>query len=124
MSRARRGASLAAITIALAVAGCTTRIPMPPDDATPRQVIDVYLRALAATDCETARALGSDHLCGIVTGATVTEELPPVDETMRYLTTIVVSGGDGSLPDGPNPWTYELSRGSGGQWRIVNEGMG
>lgn len=43
----------------------------------------------------------------------------------RVWVEVTIEGGDGSLPDGRNPWSYLLDRtGPSGAWRIYDQGMG
>ncbi|WP_252976266.1 hypothetical protein [Janibacter melonis] len=54
----------------LALAACGgERVAIPPDDATPEEVVRAYTDALAAQDCETAEEIASvmgDTWCGDV----------------------------------------------------------
>lgn len=56
------------VAIGLIGAGCAhERVPMPPDDATPEQVLDAFLTAAEAGDADTGEALAGDdwdHLEG------------------------------------------------------------
>ncbi len=117
-------AAMALLLLACSLAACQARVPLPADGSTARQVLDVYLRALVAGDCETAGALGDVAWCGAVTSYAPPKEFRTLNGEISFETTLVISGGDGSLPDGPNLWTYTLGRGPDGRWRIVDEGMG
>jgi hypothetical protein len=120
---------LAALVPPLALAACSPRVPMPDAAATPDVVIAVYLQALAADDCDTVRALtagGGHGLCGeldVVRYAPPERWVAP-DGSIGFLTTLTITGGDGSFAQGDNLWTYWLARQPDGSWRIVNEGMG
>jgi hypothetical protein len=111
---------------------------MPPEDATPDQVVQAYADAVHAGDCQTAKAL-VDHArqswCGSVdiTALTVSGRTQERKETElgdgpmieRVWVTLTSRGGDVSLPDGDHAWSYLLDRtGPHGAWRIYDQGMG
>lgn len=125
--------------LALTVAACSrSTAPTPPDDATPEQVVRAYVDAVQAGDCDAARALVEDEgqsWCGNVdiTAMTVTSTTQERKATetgdgpmiQRVWVDLTTSGGDGSLPDGDQMWSYLLERtGSNGAWRIYDQGMG
>lgn len=101
----------------------------------PEAVLDAYLAALLAGDCETARlfttstfTIGSGELCG---GATVLEvevhpagPARPSDDEVVFATTLAITGGDASMPDGEQPWFYVLGRQPDGSWRLTGGGSG
>lgn len=135
----RLGASVAvAVGLVLGVAACSTAsIPMPPDEATPEQVVRAYADAVRAGDCRTADALvlRGGSWCGDIemTALTVTDQAQEKRETeagngpliQRVWVEVTIEGGDGSLPDGRNLWSYLLDRtGPSGAWRIYDQGMG
>jgi len=120
-------AVLAAAVLASSIAACSARVPLPPDNASPQQVLEAYLQALAAGDCETVKALtegGSKGLCGSVTAYTPPRLFLALKGDLLFTTTVTISGGDGSMPDGPNTWNYTLGQDAAGRWRIVNQGTG
>lgn len=98
-------------------------------------VLDAYLRALVAGDCETGRKLvtetfrtGNGELCG-GTGVTayridLTPARPSPDEVVfgTWLTT--TGSDDGSILPGDLGWFYSLRRQPNGSWRIVGGGTG
>jgi hypothetical protein len=101
----------------------------------PEAVLDAYLAALLAGDCETARlfttstfTIGSGNLCG---GATVLEieahptgPARPSEDEVVFATTLTITGGDASMPDGEQPWFYVLGRQPDGSWRLTGGGSG
>lgn len=123
-----------AITLAfvLLIAACTPAVALPGDAAGPEIVLDTYLRALVAGDCDTGRKLaagafarGHGDLCG---GAKVTAyEIDPVPARPSpndvvfhtYLTT--TGSDDGSILPGDQGWFSSLSRQPNGplahRWR-------
>ncbi|PKW27628.1 hypothetical protein [Phycicoccus duodecadis] len=142
MGPGREGGSRAAWAAALVLAvptltGCGVRgadgAKEPPADAPARVVLDAYLRALEAGDCDAARALstgafarGSGDLCGDVrvSSARVTEPAAtPAPDHVTYATVLVTEGGDDTLPGGETTWFYSLER-TGGGWRLVGGGSG
>jgi hypothetical protein len=51
-----------ASALSLSIAACSTaRVPIPPDDATPEQVVQAYADAVHARDCKTAEAQVNDR---------------------------------------------------------------
>ena len=126
--------------LALSVAACsTTSVPVPPSDATPEQVVQAYIDAVHAGDCETAAVLVGDRRqswCGRldVTSFKVTKRTQERKETasgedgpmiQRVWVELVSEGGDESFPDSKHDWSYLLDRtGPKGAWRIYDQGMG
>ena len=106
--------------------------------ATPEQVVRAYADAVHAGDCTTAEALVADpsqSWCGNVdiTALTVTGTTQERKATesgdgpmiTRVWVNLTPKGGDGSLPDGEQQWSYLLDRtGPNGAWRIYDQGMG
>jgi hypothetical protein len=135
-ARARRGAPLLALVLGAVLAGCGGKpaVSLPPDSAPPEVVLDVYLRALVAGDCETAAKLtfgtfdlGNGELCGYVTvTAFEVDSTPatPTDHEVVFATKLTMSGGDGSIRDGTNLWFYQLQRQANGSWRLTGGGTG
>lgn len=107
----------------------------PHTTASPEAVLHAYLAALLAGDCETARTfatetftVGSGELCG---GATVedvrihpTGPARPSEDEVVFATTLTITGGDASMPDGEQPWFYVLGRQPDGSWRLTGGGSG
>lgn len=131
----RRGRNAALTLLAVAaIAACGPRTVLPPDSAPPAVVLNAYLTALLAGDCDTARALatptffrGNGELCG---GPDVSAFTPlrgpatPRDGEVVFSTTLTTRGGDGSMPDGDNLWFYSLVRQPNGAWRLAGGGSG
>ena len=133
------GVALLTASLGLGIAACSRgSVPMPADSATPDQVVRAYADAVHAGDCETAGALVADSSqswCGNVdiTALEVTERTqePKATESgdgpiiERVWVTLTTSGGDGSLADGEQMWSYLLDHtGPNGAWRIYDQGMG
>jgi hypothetical protein len=122
-------------SVVLIVAGCGfSRAVLPPDSAPPAAVLDAYLTALNAGDCQTARALvtstftiGNGELCGAVrVSAYRVNPTPatPADGEVIFATTLTTSGDGVSIPAGDVSWFYDLLRQPSGTWRIVGGGSG
>lgn len=111
---------------------------MPPDDASPEQVVRAYTDAVHAGDCDTAAALVDDRSeswCGAtdITALTVTGTTQERKSTVagdgpliqHVWVNLTPRGGDVSLPDEEMMWSYLLDRtGPNGAWRIYEQGMG
>ena len=128
-----------ASALSLSIAACSTaRVPIPPDDATPEQVVQAYADAVHARDCKTAEALVINQRqswCGSIdiTGLKVielTQERKATDSGQgpmieRVWVSLTSRGGDISFPDGDHVWSYYLDRtGPNGAWRIYEQGTG
>lgn len=127
------------VMIAFAAAGCSgASVPMPPDNATPEEVVRAYVDAVHVGDCQTAAALMTGNArswCDNIdiTALTITERTQEQKATEsgdgpmieRVWVTITTHGSDVSLPDGDHSWSYLLDRtGSAGAWRIYDQGLG
>lgn len=120
-------------------------IDMPTDDASPEQVVEVYLQALDAHDCDTVQALTTapkgETWCASVahidnaqvanhnvedpawSGRTAPDEV--VNVPVTFDVGWRVFHGDISMPPGYTDWGYLLVRSSPTQpWRIFAEGNG
>ena len=128
-----------ASALSLSIAACSTaRVPIPPDYATPEQVVQAYADAVHARDCKTAEALVNNQRqswCGSIdiTALKVIELTQERRETgsgqgpmiERVWVTLRSQGGDISIPDGDHTWSYLLDRtGPNGAWRIYDQGLG
>lgn len=115
-------------------AGCS-HAEVPPDDASPQDVVRAYVAAVNAQDCSTASKLAPDTAgswCGKsrlddlqITGMT---DEPREDDAARTVNHVWVEftlhGGDGSMKEGRNTWGYLLDRtGPNGAWRIHDQGV-
>ncbi|WP_337974345.1 hypothetical protein [Cellulomonas sp. NTE-D12] len=120
------------------LAGCASTsspsVALPTAGADPRTVLSVYLRALKAGDCKTARRLatstfsfGNGELCGHLKVWSYTEPgqpaLPGNGEAI-FSTELSVTGADASMNNGKNTWFYVLKQQADGQWRLVGGGSG
>lgn len=111
---------------------------MPPDDATPEDVVKAYVEAVHEGDCDTADALSEsppDNWCGSsdLTGLKITDitQEPRQTETgegpqiERVWVEFDLVRSDGSMPEGRTMWSYLLDRtGPNGAWRIYDQGLG
>jgi hypothetical protein len=128
-----------ASVLSLTMADCSTaRVPMPPDGATPEQVVQSYADAVHAGDCKIAEALVNDRAqswCGRIdiSALKVTELTQERKEAgsgqgsliERVWVTFTSRGGDISVSDGDHVWSYLLDRtGPNGAWRIYDQGLG
>jgi len=124
----------AAATGCALLAGCTRDPkPLPPKEATPRQVLDAYLLALQAGDCGTTHEFAVDgfltdgDLCGRVNVLSYRNDgyrSPPSPDEVVLADTLTVRGGDQSLSDGDHLWFYTLRQQPDGAWRISAAGSG
>ena len=120
------------------LAGCahpsSAPIALPSAGADARTVLSVYLKALRAGDCRTARQLatssfsfGNGELCGHLTVLSYTEPgqpaLPGNGEAI-FSTVLTVVGADASMNNGKNTWFYDLKQQPDGRWRLVGGGSG
>jgi hypothetical protein len=128
-----RSIALGLISLALlASAGC--RIVLPPDSASPGVVLNAYLGALQAGDCDAASRLATPGyaretvaFCGGVRVTAFSVYSNPAilgDNEIEYGLSLTTSGGDETLPDGSHTWFYSLVRPSGGPWRVEGGGGG
>ncbi len=123
-------------------------VDMPNDNATPAQVVDAYVAAMDAHDCDTAIALRTKESrdraadwcrkVSSMTDAQVLEhysELPEytgheaLDEVVGVPVTFDLGWrmfhNDGSMDEGHTNWSYSLVRSSPtSAWRIFGEGNG
>ena len=127
--------SLRLAVLVLALAACGPAVAVPPDSAAPEVVLDTYLRALVAGDCDTGRKLatatfriGSGELCGSahVTAYRIeTGQAHPSPDEVVYSAILTTTGSDdGSIEPGEILWFYSLDRQPSGSWRIVGGGTG
>ncbi len=126
--------TLAAAGLLLVSSSATKSVPLPPDDATAAEVLNVYLQALQAGDCDTAHDLAGDSFVfsnGELCGHLVVTAYSPPDVPMRpsahevvFATTLTVKHGDASMPDGDHTWFYSLTRQDDGAWRLSGGGSG
>lgn len=124
----------------------TADVAVPPDDASPEQVVTAYLDALNQHDCGTAKAVATRHFaeharswCTDVSSLAhllihqsrpVTPDevglAPPaqaVEVWVRFDLTWRLFHGDPLTPDGTTYWGYVLERDSAdAPWRINDEG--
>jgi hypothetical protein len=120
-------------------------VSMPSADATPEEVVGVYLDALDAHDCDTAAdVVVADRAEGMVSCDSV-EALSEISVRERFdhytrpsspgteVTYVSVRfdldwrrfHGDGSMPEGTTVWGYVLERSSSANpWRLIRGGVG
>jgi hypothetical protein len=139
MSLRRFGLLVLVLSNTAVAAGCSAAPPraaisLPPASAGAEVVLDAYLRALVADDCDTGRRLatatfawGSGELCGAtrVTAYTI-NPVPAGSATEKvFATTITTSGtADGSIQAGAMTWFYDLMQQADGSWRLAGGGSG
>ena len=127
----------AASVLALAACGGsspsgTVSLPLAGDPAS--VVLDTYLQALVAGDCDTARALvastfsvGNGELCGEVEVTAFSAPTGPArsgPHVVEYASDLTTGGSsDGSISSGRTTWFYRLAR-QGGEWRLISGGSG
>ncbi len=129
------------LLVFVAVAACSAggagpaAASLPPVSASPAVVLESYLRALVAGDCNTGRKLatgtfakGNGELCGVtrVTAYQVqAEPAHPSSDEVVFATTLTTTGtADHSIQAGRMVWFYSLDRQPDGSWRIVGGGSG
>jgi hypothetical protein len=123
-----------ALVVLTAISACGSLISLPPDSSPPDVVLNAYLAALKAGDCETARALetptlvvGNGELCGALEVRAFTPlhgPATPQDGEVVFSTVLTTKGGDVSMPDGDHDWFYTLIRQPNGSWRVAGGGSG
>jgi hypothetical protein len=139
-SRPSRAASLAvAAALCVLVAACQGSAPAATDSASPtpadaRGVLDAYLRALVAGDCQSGRTLwsgghttGDGDLCGDATVSVyrIGDAATPTPTETVYATTLTTGGSrDGSVSAGQVTWFYTLDQEPDGRWLIHAGGSG
>lgn len=107
-------------------------LSVPPDSATPETVLRAYLDAVVAGDCTKAHAFaastfvfGNGELCGRLQMHSYAINPQPAGNPANdlvFATTIRVTGGDQSMPDGDHTWFYTLKRQPNGAWRLTGGG--
>jgi hypothetical protein len=116
--------------IVVAACGILPTAGQPP----PEQVLNTYLAALQADDCERTRSLitpsfvaGNGDLCGMLDVLAVgplSEPATPQDGELLFSTTLTTSGDGVSIEAGDTLWFYTLVRQPDGSWRIAGGGTG
>lgn len=125
----------------------TRSIALPPDDATPEQVVRAYLDAMDAHDCTRAASLTTDDMeerrwCEDLRGVSVFKISPPYEEKPKWsgrspeeqVVSVPVNfelswrwrpfNFDPTM-DGVTTWGYLLVRTSSDTpWRIFSQGVG
>lgn len=130
-----RALGLGLAILVLVLTACHPAVAVPPDSAAPEVVLDTYLRALVAGDCDTGRKLatatfgkGSGELCGATRVSAYRIDAgparPSADEVV-YSTILTTTGSDdGSIEPGETMWFYSIDRQAIGAWRISGGGSG
>ncbi|HEY8438734.1 MAG TPA: hypothetical protein VIK65_09000 [Candidatus Limnocylindrales bacterium] len=126
----------AAVAVLLvAVGGCAPVVTFPPESAAPAVVLDTYLMALAAGDCQAGRRLalttfakGKGELCGETRLISYRVDLVPAtfsDREVVFAAHLTTTGtADRSVPPGEMLWFYDLLRQPNGAWRLAGGGSG
>jgi hypothetical protein len=125
---------IASAVLILLAACARSPVVLPPDSAPPAVVLDAYLTAIQAGNCEGARALatpkfsdGTDSYCrGVrVTGfGALVDPAQPNTSEVEFSLKLKTSGGDQTVPDGWHTWFFSLVRQAGGAWRVDGGGDG
>lgn len=118
---------------------------MPPLDASPEQVVQTYLEAQQAHDCQTSQSLRSASMqpprqpgkCNFLnlTEFRIIKSQPdraglfhdehPLHQRIYVDLELGWGAEDHGFHRGTNPWSYILDRGArGAPWRIIAQGMG
>ena len=127
--------TLAATTACSPAASVLPGATLPPPAAAPEVVLDAYLGALVAGDCDAGRKLatttfvyGSGELCG-ATRVSAYEINPvparPNAAEVVFSTKVTTTGtADGSIHPGAMTWFYSLDKQPDGSWRLTGGGSG
>jgi hypothetical protein len=130
-----RSLAIIASAVLILLAGCArSPVVLPPDSAPPAVVLDAYLTAIQAGNCEGARALatpkfsdGTDSYCrGLrVTGFGALLDPAQLNaNAVEFSLDLSTSGGDETVPDGWHTWFFSLVRRAGRAWRVDGGGGG
>jgi len=121
------------VLVATAAIGACGAVPLP-EQSPPDLVLNTYLDALEAGDCERARSLamptfvvGNGELCGaldVLAFSPLTGPATPRDGEVIFSTTLTTRGDGVSIEDGDTLWFYQLIRQPGGAWRLTGGGTG
>ena len=126
----------AGLTSLLLLASCAPAVSLPPEPASPDVVLDTYLRALVAGDCDTGSKLatgafkgrGYGNLCGetkVTAYRILGAPAQPNSDERVFATTLTTTGtADGTVPAGQIAWFFTLRQQTGGSWRIAGGGSG
>jgi len=107
----------------------------PPVGASPLEILTAYLQAVKDRDCPAAMIVTAPEdivpttnaLCSSsarVTAFEVSDSGPSQStyDTVVFSVTMTTTGGAFSLPDGPNAWSFTLTRQRSGGWRVTGGG--
>lgn len=130
------GVVVAIVVVAVASAACAAPFAMPADSAGPQVVLERYLAALAAGECDAGRRLatatfttGNGELCGHadVTAYRLDPGMPAQPSANEVVFSVQLTTGgtdDGSVRPGQTLWFYSLARQPNGAWRLTGGGTG
>ncbi|MGK2849772.1 MAG: hypothetical protein ACSLFN_02525 [Candidatus Limnocylindrales bacterium] len=134
MIKRRPPGALVALLLAVLLGGCQPAVTIPLGAAPPEVVLDAYLRALVADDCDTGRRLatstfkaGNGELCGgtDVTAYRIDGRTPPSGDEVVFSTVLTTTGDGGqSIRPGEMIWFYSLGRQPDDSWRLIGGGSG
>jgi hypothetical protein len=141
MSLPGRGLLIQALLMLSVAGACSASNPafpavsILPGSVGPEVVLDAYLRAVVAGDCNQARKLavatfvkGNGELCGDVhvTAYKVSPDAArPNPREAVFGTWITTTGtSDGSIHPGGMTWFFDLVQQSDGSWRLAGGGSG
>lgn len=126
----------ALVVLAVLLTACEgARVVLPTESTGPAEILDAYLRAFQAGDCQSGRQFvtdtfnkGGGELCGetrLQSHSIVANPARPSNHEVEYATSLVVTGtADGSVPAGELTWFYDIVQQANGAWRIVGGGSG
>ena len=126
--------TLTALFTAHLLAACAPAVALPSEPAAPGVVLDTYLRALLAGDCDTGGKLatasfrkGNGELCGLtrVTAYRIDGSVQPSPNEVVFSSRLTTTGTDDhSIVPGEMIWFYSLQRQPDGSWRLAGGGSG
>jgi hypothetical protein len=136
----RLGAGLLTLVVVAGIvvacgARAVGRVSMPPDSAEPLVVLQAWLAAVTAGDCETAHALAlpsfkisNGELCGVlkITAIGIIHGPGVLSANhAAYAAELTTSGSDdGSILPGSLLWFVSIDRQPDGRWRLAGGGTG
>lgn len=100
-----------------------------PASASARTVLDAYLTALVAGDCDAASSfatstfvVGNGELCGAADVTSAVVQSGPSLAGGGFAVTLRYDHGDASMPPGGTIWFYNLRQDAAGRWQLNGGG--
>ena len=125
---------LSVLSLVLMLAACAPTAVLTPTSTDPGVVLDTYLRALLAGDCDTGGKLatesfrkGNGELCGLtrVMAYRIDGSVQPSPNEVVFSSRLTTTGTpDHSIVPGEMIWFYSLHRQPDGSWRLAGGGSG